>query len=340
MELLGGSGADPSTRQRFAPSLHGMRTLDQQACDQILRSHSRTFYLASLLLAPRKRRGARALYAFCRLADDMVDDVADRGMKASQARVRLALHRRDMESAFHGRPATAVFRELAWTIQEFDVSREPLVELLDGVALDLDECRYPDWPALERYCHGVASSVGEMCTYVWGVRADASLATAIAHARTLGTAMQLTNILRDVGEDAARGRCYLPEEELAAFGFTSSDVLARRVLDRPREWSSVVARLVVRARQLYDSANAGIPLLSVDGQRCASACSLGYSGILDALAEHGYDNLTRRATVGWGHRGRVLARAWFGPPIPGVQRDTSNRLEKGSSLSMSQGAGE
>lgn len=293
-----------------------MPIADAQYCERILRSHSRTFHLASRFLPPEKRRGAMALYAFCRLADDFVDDVTLRGTALAHARERLAGHRRGLDAAYDGRPASPVFREIAWTSHRFGVPRTSLDELLDGVARDLDGCRYVSWPALERYCEGVASSVGEMCTYVWGVRGDASLASAIAYARTLGTAMQLTNILRDVGEDARRQRCYLPEQELADYGFTPTDVLGRRVLERRERWIAFTRMQIDRARSLYQAAAPGIALLLPDAQRCANACAIGYASILDAIERHDCDNITRRASVGWIGRAGVLARAWLGPVAP------------------------
>ncbi|MEP7384060.1 MAG: phytoene/squalene synthase family protein [Gemmatimonadota bacterium] len=293
-----------------------MSVADAQFCERILRSHSRTFYLASLFLPPEKRRGALALYSFCRLADDIVDDATIRGSSTDEVRTRLAAHLRGLNSAFHGRPTSPVFRELAWTVQHFGVPRAPLDELLDGVALDLNGCHYRRWRELEHYCAGVASSVGEMCTYVWGVRGDASLKTAVGYARTLGTAMQLTNILRDVGEDARRQRCYLPEDELAAFGFTAADVLAGRVLERREAWTALIRSQIDRATSLYAAAAPGIALLASDAQRCANACAVGYASILDAIARQDYDNVTRRASVGWLGRAGVLARAWLGPLAP------------------------
>ncbi len=293
-----------------------MSVADAQFCESILRSHSRTFYLASLFLPPEKRRGALALYSFCRLADDIVDDATIRGSSTDEVRSRLATHLRGLNGAFKGRPASPVFREVAWTVQHFGVPRAPLDELLDGVALDLNGCHYRSWSELEHYCAGVASSVGEMCTYVWGVRGDASLKAAVGYARTLGTAMQLTNILRDVGEDAHRQRCYLPEDELAAFGFTAEDVLAGRVLERRAAWTLLIRAQIDRAFSLYAAAAPGIALLSSDAQRCASACTVGYASILDAIARQDYDNVTRRASVGWLGRAGVLARAWLGPLAP------------------------
>ncbi|MCC6931366.1 MAG: phytoene/squalene synthase family protein [Gemmatimonadaceae bacterium] len=293
-----------------------MPAADAQRCERILRTHSRTFYLASLFLPPEKRRGALALYAFCRLADDIVDDATMRGTPPDEIRRRLSAHTRGLDCVYNGKTDSPVFREIAWTVQRFGVPREPLDELLEGVALDLGGCRYRTWSDLERYCQGVASSVGEMCTYVWGVRGDASLKAAVGYARTLGTAMQLTNILRDVGEDAHRRRCYLPEEDLDAYGFSPDDVLEGRVLQRRDAWTAFTRGQIDRAVSLYAAAAPGIALLSFDAQRCASACAAGYASILDAIEGQDYDNVTRRASVGWLGRAGVLARAWLGPLAP------------------------
>ncbi len=293
-----------------------MPVADAQHCERILRTHSRTFYLASLFLSPEKRRGALALYAFCRLADDIVDDATIRGRATDDVRRRLDAHARGLDAAYDGRPDAPIFREVAWAAQRFGVPRAPLDELLAGVARDLGECRYCTWSELERYCQGVASSVGEMCTYVWGVRADTSLTAAVSYARTLGTAMQLTNILRDVGEDANRQRCYLPEDELGAYGFTATDVLQHRVLERRAAWTALMRSQIDRAFALYAAAAPGVALLSADAQRCANACAVGYASILDAIARQDYDNVTRRASVGWLGRAGVLARAWLGPLAP------------------------
>jgi phytoene synthase len=268
------------------------------------------------------RRAAFALYAFCRVADDIVDDEhrdADRAHTAAVVeRLRLRLER-----ALAGAPDDPVFRELAWAAAEFDVPPAPLRGLIDGVARDLAVSRYESWPELAAYCAGVASTVGEMCAHVFGIPADAeSRQRALAHARTLGVAMQHTNILRDVGEDARRGRCYLPAEDLARFGLD-----AERVLHDPRVaeragWAPLMRFEVARARALYDEASRGIPLLARDARPCASACATGYAAILTAIERLDYDTVSTRARVGAGQRLGILWRAWRTaggpdrPPIP------------------------
>jgi len=291
-----------------------MLPADARECERVTRAHARTFSLASRLLPPLKRRAAYALYAFCRIADDLVDQ-AENG-QAPAMRGELARYRSDLESALAGRPSGAVFREVAWVTRHYMVPAAPLFELLDGVARDLDGAHYPDWTSLERYCEGVASSVGEMCTHVFGVPGGTlTEGRAVRYARTLGVAMQLTNILRDVGEDAKRGRCYLPADELARFGFTPDDVL-RGIspggipLARDPRWAPMMAFQVQRARSLYDTAMPGIALLATDAQRCAAACATGYAGILDAIVSQDYDTISTRARLGRLARVGILWDAW------------------------------
>jgi 15-cis-phytoene synthase len=289
---------------------------DARECEQITLAHARTFSLASKLLPGDKRRAAYALYAFCRIADDLVDraEVDSAGLLSDQ----LQSYRRDLQAALDGRPSGPIFREIAWVAQTYGVSPAPLFELLDGVGRDLVETTYGTWAELERYCEGVASSVGEMCTYVFGVPAGPTMRThAIKYARTLGTAMQLTNILRDVGEDAQRGRCYLPAEDLERFGLCTTDVLSNRSLALNPQWRPMMQYEVSRARALYAAALPGIALLAPDAQRCATACATGYAGILSAIEAQNYDTISARARLGNMARVGILWNAWrYRAPAP------------------------
>ena len=304
-----------------------MPVADAQTCERIARTHARTFYLAALFLPPAKRRGAFALYAFCRLADDTVDEV--QGAGASDAsRVKLEGYARALDDAYRGAAEDPVFREVAWTAARFSLPQSPLSELLRGVGRDLDGCRYRSWGELEAYCQGVASSVGEMCTYVFGVGGGGeALQPAVGHARTLGAAMQLTNILRDVGEDARRGRCYLPEEELALHGLSPAQVLDGSAFRRTGPWSDLMRFQIERARALYDQARPGISLLARDAQRCASACAIGYEGILDVIETNQFDSFSRRASLGWPARARVLMHCWLGGAAPPSRSGVTRRAE-------------
>ncbi|MCA0377339.1 MAG: phytoene/squalene synthase family protein [Gemmatimonadetes bacterium] len=290
---------------------------DAVECARITLAHARTFSLASRLLPANKRRAAYALYAFCRVADDLVDQADHDHLPALRA--QLAEYRAQLDAALAGQPSGPIFRELAWVTRTFDVAPAPLFELLDGVGRDLEAHRYESWIELEAYCEGVASSVGEMCTYVFGVPAGSAVRQqAIRYARTLGTAMQLTNILRDVGEDAQRGRCYLPAEDLARFGLTPEAVLTRgKALVDTDAWREHMAFQVQRARGLYTAAMPGIALLAPDAQRCAAACANGYAGILGAIEAQRYDTITSRARIGRLARVGILWNAWrYRAPAP------------------------
>ncbi len=287
---------------------------DAAVCEQIAFAHARTFALASHLLPRAKRRAAYAIYAFCRTADDIVDvtgagtspDAAAAGLGAWRAAVRDALE--------HDAPHP-VLRELRAAVVDFGVPAGAIEALLDGVERDLRPQRYASWPELARYCEGVASSVGEMCVAVFGVvGGPAETERARHHARTLGLAMQVTNILRDVGEDAARGRCYLPAEELALFDLTHDDVLSHHLEDRRDAWRAFMAFQVARARLFYRDALPGIALLERDAQRCALACATGYAEILSAIEQIGYTTFARRAVVRPTVMLRVLTRSWLRRP--------------------------
>lgn len=345
---------------------------DARSCAAVVREHARTFYFASWLLPPAKRRAAYALYAFCRVADDLVDRAQGRyGRAASPAEVARQLdeYERALDLTLAAgaggsgsltaarlpraaAPHAAVFRELRQVLDCYGVPEPVLRELLAGVARDLSPTRYASWADLVTYCEGVASSVGEMCTYVFGVtdapaaapgvsvaaagpaaltpdaRAREARARALRYARTLGVAMQLTNILRDVGEDARRGRCYLPDDALAAFGLSCDDVLTNQALGADERWRPFMAYMVGRARALYEAAAPGIPLLAPDARRCAAACATGYAGILGAIERAGYDTVTRRAHLGTARRAAVLWQAWrWREPGPGdVYAGTGPRL--------------
>lgn len=285
---------------------------DQAACARVARTHARTFALASRFLPDDKRRAAFALYAFCRAADDLVDERPSLG--PGEARVRLDALAAGLARALAGAPDGALFRELCWAVVRYAIPPALLHELLDGVARDLEPVGYASWPALEGYCQGVASSVGEMCARVFGVAGGQDVAVrAIGHARTLGVAMQLTNILRDMGEDARRGRCYLPADELAAHGLTPGDVLAGPAVVGHPGWKPLLRFQIARARALYDGAAPGIALLAPDARRCAAACADGYAAILTAIERLDYDTMSTRARVDGLGRLAILWRAWRTP---------------------------
>lgn len=283
---------------------------DARVCARITRRHARTFTLASRFLPPEKRRAAFAVYAFCRTADDIVDQATP---DAGSPRADIARFRRALDDALAGAPEGPVFRELVHAVADFGLPPAVLHALIDGVARDLDGGARPaTWAELAGYCEGVASTVGELCAGIFGVAGEAATAArAMRYARTLGIAMQLTNILRDVGDDARRGRCYLPADELAAFGLDRADVLAGgAALARDERWRPLMAFQVGRARSLYEAAAPGLSLLESNARRCAAACAAGYAAILDAIEAAGYDTLTQRVHVPLRRRAALLFRIW------------------------------
>lgn len=265
---------------------------DAAACRAIVRRHARTFSAASLLLPPEKRRGAFAVYAVCRRADDIVDVGPRR-----EAPDRLGRFRDAVASALSRPSADPILRELRWAADRFALEREPLWELFDGIEGDLSHRPIDGWPSLLEYCEGVAGSVGELILGVFGMVAHVDRTSTVRLARKLGVAMQLTNILRDIGEDARRGRCYLPIDELERFGVARSAVLDGSVLSHGDAWRALMAFQVDRARLLYRQAIVGVSLLEEDGRRCAIACAAGYAGILRAIERAGYDSVTSRVSI-------------------------------------------
>lgn len=279
---------------------------DARQCARIVARYARTFRIASRLLPAPRRRAAFAIYAVCRTADDIVDASGLRGRDSLEA---LRRFRDEAFLALVEPSPQPILRELARAWHRFSVPDETLEELFGALEQDVRKTEYDDWPVLERYCQGVAGSVGAMCSAVFGATDTASQGNAsiVSAARTLGVAMQLTNILRDVGEDADRGRCYVPISELRRHGLDREMVLTGNVRRHWDAWRAFMAFQVDRARALYRQAVPAIRLLHPDSRACASACAAGYSRILDAIEAADFDTLSRRVSVS---RLRLLAVVW------------------------------
>jgi phytoene synthase len=259
--------------------------------------HSRSFHLASRLLPDAKRRAVRALYAFCRVSDDIVDN------PNANPEGELAEWR---QRALAARPPSYDPVALAWadTRQRYRIPPRYVEQLIDGVARDLDQNRYATFDELAAYSYGVASTVGLMSMHIIGFSDSA----AVPYAIKLGVALQTTNILRDVGEDWRAGRLYLPLEELAAYGLAEEDLARGRVDDR---WRDFMRFQIDRNRQLYREAHPGISMLDPDGRLAIAAASDLYSAILDDIERHDFDVLNRRAHVSTGRKLRMLPRIWL-----------------------------
>lgn len=255
-----------------------------RATEQVIRSHSKTFFFATALLPERARRGIRSLYAFCRSSDDLVDcagtTLAD--LDAWRAEV-------DLPST---RQANPLLYSWARVREEYAIDRRYERELLDGIEMDLNFRPYRTWDELEVYCYRVASTVGLLSMPVIGYAREGSFETAAPFAIRLGIALQLTNILRDVGEDAGRGRVYLPEEDLARFGLTARDIL-NQVYDQ--RFIDLMRFEIERARRYYVEALPGITLLNPAVRPAVGAAALLYRAILNEIERIDYRVHTLRA---------------------------------------------
>ncbi len=253
------------------------------ACDEITKQHSQTFYMASALLPHEQRRAIRALYAFCRISDDLID----RPTEGSAEQFQLW---RQRSLANHPPQDDLVAAAWADTRARFNVPRQYAEQLLDGVASDLAVNRYETFADLANYCYGAASTVGLMSMHIIGYTNK----QAISYAVKLGVALQLTNILRDVGEDWAKGRLYLPQDELAAFGLSEAAIADQY---RGYRWQEFMRFQIARTRQLYAEAMPGIAILERRGRLAVAAAAELYRGILSDIEAHDYDVFTRRAYV-------------------------------------------
>jgi phytoene synthase len=207
-----------------------------------------SFYYAFLFLPPPRRAAITAFYAFCREVDDVVDEVGDPGVAAT----KLAWWRKEVGAAFDGTPSHPVTRALMPHAGAFDIRPEHLLAVIDGCQMDLAQSRYLDFAGLARYCHLVAGVVGEVASGIFGRTEPAT----VAYAHRLGLAMQLTNIIRDVGDDARRGRIYLPAAELKQFDVKAQEILGRGYSDR---FTALMRFQAERAHRCYDEALALLP---------------------------------------------------------------------------------
>jgi phytoene synthase len=287
-----------------SPDLRRVTQADFAACRALLREGSKSFFAASLLLPERVRHPVAALYAFCRVADDCVD------LRRDRAEMVDALRRR-VDHAYAGRPLPdPVDRAFAWAVERHAIPRALPDALLEGFAWDVQERRYETLPALNAYAARVAGTVGAMMTLVMGVRDPA----AVARACDLGVAMQLTNIARDVGEDARAGRLYLPERWLREAGVEPDEWLARPGFDE--RIAHVVRRLLDAADRLYRRAEGGIGQLPMGCRPAIAGARYVYAEIGRQVERQGLDSIGQRAVVGAGCKVRLLARALLATPLP------------------------
>ena len=276
--------------------------MSTEASDQITQKSASNLALAFVLLPKRKRAAMTALYAFCREVDDIADEDS---LPAAQRRDLLAAWREDIRRACDGgAPEFAVNRELQPFIAEFKLPFPLFEELIKGVEMDLDQDRYPDQAALEGYCYRVASVVGLLSIEIFGYTDPRCR----DYADALGKALQLTNILRDIGNDAARGRIYVPKSELARFGVTEEEIFQRRSSDR---FEKLAASLAGRAREFYARARAVLPPTDRQAMVAAELMGTVYWRLLRKLETNGFPVLADQPTrLGKAQKLLLIFLAW------------------------------
>jgi phytoene synthase len=260
-------------------------TPDQYCRDKAAASGS-SFYYSFLFLPPERRRAITALYAFCREVDDVVDETPDPQLAAT----KLAWWRLEVANLFEGKPQHPVTKALSVFKDQFSISQEQLNEIINGMEMDLTQTRYLDWAGLERYCYRVASVVGLLAASIFGYRNPRTL----EYAKNLGIAFQLTNIIRDVGEDARKNRIYLPMEDLKQFDVPAADLLNGR---ESENFKNLLAFEAARARQYYEKAFASLPQGDRRTQRPGLIMAAIYRTLLDEIERDGFRVLKTRTSL-------------------------------------------
>ena len=255
-------------------------------CQQKAAQSGSSFYYSFMFLAPERRRAITALYAFCREVDDAVDEPAD----PQVARAKLEWWRHEVAQLYAGHAQHPVTRALVPAIGPFNIQQRQLGEIMDGMEMDLTQNRYPDFQSLRLYCHRVAGVVGLLAATIFGYRNPKTL----DYAENLGLAFQLTNIIRDVGEDARKDRIYIPSDEMQRFGVSSADVLNAR---HTENFSRLIEFQVRRVESCYAEALAALPAEDRRAQRPGLVMAAIYRTVLAEIGRDGYQVLTRRTTL-------------------------------------------
>ena len=270
-------------------------------CQQKAAASGSSFYYSFLYLPAERRRALTALYAFCREVDDAVDEPGEPQVAAA----KLAWWRAELANLFAGKPQHPVTQALAPHTQSYAISREKLNEIIDGMEMDLTQTRYLDWAGLERYCYRVAGVVGFLAAGIFGYRN----ARTLDYAKDLGIAFQLTNIIRDVGEDARKNRIYLPMEDLKRFGLPAADILKLRETPAFRSLMEFEAE---RARSYYDRALAALPSEDRRAQRPGLIMAAIYRTLLKEMERDGFPVLTQRISLTPLRKFWIAWRTWAG----------------------------
>jgi phytoene synthase len=258
----------------------------EEYCQQKAAASGSSFYYSFLFLPPERRRAITALYAFCREVDDVVDETSDPQLAAT----KLAWWRLEVANLFAEKPQHPVTKALSACKNEFSITAERLNEIIDGMEMDLTQTRYLDWAGLERYCYRVAGVVGLLAAGIFGYRERRTL----EYARDLGIAFQLTNIIRDVGEDARKNRIYLPMDELKRFEVPAADILSAR--ETP-QFKALMKFQDARAKSYYDKAIAALPAEDRRAQRPGLIMAAIYRALLEEMERDGFRVLTQRISL-------------------------------------------
>jgi phytoene synthase len=275
------------------------------ACASMTRAASTNFYYAFLTLPHDKRRAIYATYAFCRLCDDIVDEPERR----AGAAVELQEAKESLRSAYDGNPSGHIWTALADARERFGIDREHFAAVIEGCEMDLTKTRYETFDELVEYCKRVASAVGLVCIEVCGYDDP----RAVGYAVELGIAMQLTNVIRDVAEDAENGRIYLPQEDLEKFGYTEADLMGQVVNDNLR---SLIKFEVDRARTYFDRGRRLFPLLDRRSRACPQAMAEVYVSLLDHVVAADYDVISQRVSLSGRAKLAMVAKLWLRSRIP------------------------
>jgi phytoene synthase len=278
-------------------------------CRHITRTHAKTFYLATRFLPNHKQRSIFAIYALCRYVDDLVDETRDlidqKRVDPAHLDQLLADWKIKLDRAYEtGQADDPILIAFSDTLKSFHIPREYPLELLEGVCMDLTKNRYATFDELYLYSYKVASVVGLMTSEVFGYTDKLAIPKAI----DLGIAMQLTNILRDIGEDLRRNRIYIPAEDLLRFNLTEQELFDGILDDR---FIALMDFQISRARDYYTSADSGIQLLSADSRLPVYLARHNYSRILDQIEKNKYEVFSRRAFLSTSEKLAILPRAWF-----------------------------
>jgi 15-cis-phytoene synthase len=258
----------------------------QQYVQEKAAASGSSFYYAFLFLPKPRRVAITAFYAFCREVDDVVDEVSDPGV----AHTKLAWWQAEVAKSFRGEPSHPVMKALMPCVADFGIEERQLHAVIEGCRMDLEQTRYLDFAALERYCHLVAGVVGEVSARIFG-QSDPRTTN---YAHTLGLAFQLTNIIRDVGEDALRGRVYLPLSELQRFDVKAHEILNRKYSDR---FLALMKFQAERAQGLYDQALALLPATDRRSQKPGLMMASIYRTLLREIERDGFQVLHQRVSL-------------------------------------------